>query len=819
MLMKNVERFLLISFFLLALSSFVTAVVPDVNFNIIPSTGFTGQNIIFDPVVTPNGTLSNLQWQFDSDGNTNYFGGQTNIVYADFDTNFDNWVVQNGSASIVSNSLQTGSVDTTISKNISYGDNNSILNVYTRMKITTAGNAVFAFNEDDVTQVPSSYNIALVSSLLEMRFRLGTTNILTIQGISLGTYYDINAVRSSDGNWSFYVNGSYVSSTIDNSSIIDGNIAKLIYDDSSTGFANWEDVIIFSGSTNIPYDQNQNHVFNTAGTKNICLTAGNPDGNKTTCNNLIINNGVTITILDEESNLAINGASVTIDSNTQTTDSSGQVFFNTDTISFPITLQVSATNYSDRNFYYLTNNGLLQDKNIGLRSSSETSSISFRFYAPNQTTTLNNRLIVVTRNNAISGRNITDSTGFTNFVLAPTDGNYNFLIYPVGIDVNSSTIDYNYLGVSVTINRPKDESTSSSINGNFSLTVGGLGLQDYNSVGSFPFSSIAILGNTQEAYTLRVVDTNSTGQVYYARQYVMQTTGDTSSLTINPYLIKIIDGTLINLRVIDIPSNLSIPNVRVTLNIGISGINTVVEDIITDSAGISQVVMSSQKIYNFNVTSPNGITNYFSGTLSPSANSISIYINYTDSNQSYESLNIFSSFYPTDNTIDGTTQRIDFNISADFDYDSVTARALDGNRLIALNTSTNNPYNGNFLLTLTDFNSNNVVIQLIVRYGDQNTIITKNYFITSTGYGGILNLVGLSNNFNPMNYLVTLIVVIILVVGSIGKGKFGSVDQMVYIGGILLSLVGYLLFREYFTYIIGALVVGMIAWIWTRVNK
>ena len=519
-------------------------------------------------------------------------------------------------------------------------------------------------------------------------------------------------------------------------------------------------------------------------------------------------------IVDEETQNGIE-ATLTINSIPWYVSPLG-VFDVNNQITFPATFQVSKTNYDTRTFSFDTNAGLYQFEKIGLRTSSEAKDIDFVFYEPDQQTILSDRVIVATKGTVLVGRGKTSSLGSLTFNLAPQDADYNFLIKSSGSD---TTTEYTYSSVGVSVLQAKNEVTNASITPNsFNLDIGGLGTQNY-SAQSLPISTIVILGNTVDAYTLRIVDNNSAGQQYYARNYLMQTKGNATTLSIQPYLIPIADGILVNLRVYDLPSNITLPNIRTTLSGGIGGSVVVLEDIITDITGISQVVMLAQKQYLLSITSTNQDTNYFSGTVTANSTSQSFYINYTSTSSTYEPKQIYISISPTTNTIDGVTQRIDFNVSANFTYDSVFVEAWDSNYVRVRATSTANPYSSFVNLTLADFNSKIATVKIIVSTGDLNSSMSKSYFITSTGNGGITNLMDLENSFNPTNFLLTGVVAIVLFVGLLGVGKFGNFDQSVYIGGILLGIMSYLFFSNYFIYVIGALTVGAIAWMWTRVNK
>lgn len=907
-------------FFLLIIICFgsmvpiVAAAPPDVNFTFTPTNPSSNQSILFNPDINFTGVINNIRWQFGSDGNTNSFRNQTTNINSSFDTNFEGWTVNQGSFSIVGNTLRSGiGVDSQIYHPITFPSQPFDLNVNTRMSLTSAGRTVFCFNEPSnapLNAVCTNYGLWISSSSGNIELRYGTFMVIhTIQtGYVSGTLYDINMFRSNDGNYSFRINGSPAGSIVSTLSDMNGSFVQLGFGDGGGGNANFGYTLVTTGNNPNP-DQNQTHTFTTGGVKNVCLTAGNNDGNKTTCNlvnvtstppvvdftftpttastgdpivfnpsitpNGIINNlrwmfgtdgntnyfappvididqnethvftsnGVknicltagnndanvticktimvaglaTIRVQDENTGLPISGASFTIDSNTITSGAAGDLNVFTDNITFPLTATLSKAGYDTRSFTFLSLSGMIQDSNLNLRYAPTTEDIQFQFYAPNQTTLLGNRIVVVTKNGGVSGRALTNINGIATLNLAPQDGNYRFLFYPQGTDFNLATIDYNYGAIRVTVNQARDESNNALITPNlFNIDVGGLGLQNFNSQ-SLPFSSILILGNTVDAYTLRVVDENSDGQQFFSRNYVLHATGDTNAISITPYLIDIDEGTLVNFRIVDIATNITIPNIRVTLSFGINNVLTVVEDTISDSAGIVQLAMLSQTQYILDVTSVNQDINYFSGTINP--NVISVLINYSNPTSTFTPGNISYNIFPTTNTLSGTTQTIDVNVGTDFNVSSFIVQAIDNNRVVTSTQSSSNPFNTTLNLTLADFNSSMVIIRTIIVGFDQNTIINKTYIITSVGNGGVLNLVGLTDDLSPTNLLIFAFIALVGLIILMGPGISGNSDAQVFVGAIGLGLLVFLFFREFFLYAIGAVFAGAIAWMWTRSNR
>jgi len=650
-------------------------------------------------------------------------------------------------------------------------------------------NEFYWFTDQNVLASMNGYNLLIQSgtTLLRKYVNGSPTTLITGGGQATGSLHNINIYHRTDGNISLWIDGTPIGSALDTTRISGNSIIFSTTNAVTNGI--WDDVNIIQTNEDLNF--------------------------------YIVNEEATSTGID--ANITINGASWPVDS------SSGRFDVNSD-ITFPATIIASSTGYDTRTFTFDTNAGLQMIKRLGLRAEAEAKTIDFTFYAPDKITKLTNRWIYVYRTqdnrHALSGRGKTNNSGEITFNLAPQDNVYDFNIFVAGTDFGDSNVQYKYDAVTLTVNAPRDESDNSVISSpsGFNFDVGGLGVQNISGQTSFPFSTIFLLGNTDDAYTLRVIDKNSTLQEYFARNYILNQYGDTSAVTITPYLIDADEGSLINIRVLDTSSNINVPNIRVTLSAGINNAVTTVEDTVTDLTGTAQIVMLSQKIYNILLTSIDKNTNYFPidgvpGNIQANATTMQFFINYTSIDANYGFKDVTYSISPASDTISGTTQQIDFNISSNFTYSSVLVEAIDNNTTLSSTTSTSNPFNSNLLLTLADFNSNQVLFKITVITPDNNTIITKNYFITSTGNGGILGLVNLRNSLNPNNMLFVVIIGLIGLVAVMGQGLLGNNDSQVFIGALAIGLLSFLFFREYFIYAIGALLAGGIAWMWTRVGR
>ena len=822
--MKNKIIIILLLF---AISGLAYAIPPDVNFTFTPTNPRANQSILFNPNVTDNGTINVLKWQFDTDGNVNTYGGTTTgfILNKIFDLNLDGWTTSVGTWSIAGGVAQSGSVDSAQYATITWGDNNSVFNVNTRMRTTIgAGNAGFTWNEPNTDNVYDSYGVKFISSTGNLIFVRGGVTVGTITtGLAGGTWYDINAIRASDGNYSFYVNGTYATSFVDTTTPISNSNFVLIYDDASTSQMEVSKSIITYISNVAPNsDTNQTHTFTSQGNKNVCYMVGNQDGNTTTCNIVNVSGfDVNISVFDENT-----GAQVTTDLNVVVNGTQASVSDNNFTIdendTFPMTIVVNATGYDQRQFYYETLTGLIENSILGMRDSDEASDIDFQFYGPDETTLLTNRIIQVYRNNYLSGRQKTDALGRATFNLAPQDNIYDFNIFYSNTDYGDANIEYTYQAVTVTVNNPKNELTGVDINTGFNIDVGGLGLQNIVNQSIFPFSTIYILGNTEDVYTIRVVDFNGDGQQYFARNYLMQTTGDTNTLTITPYLIGINDGILVNLITKDNSTSQTISNIRLQLLLGIGGNNVVVEDQLTDVAGVAQFVMQSQKSYRINVTSPNQSINYFTGTnyIVASSTSFTIWINYADTNYLIDPENTSVSFSPNINIITSSSQVFDINATTTADFNFIHLEILDYNKVIAGTICSSSPCNSSFNVSLTSLDTNVIIARAVFVVNDTNFYQNKTYYAKPFATDVYNRIVSVRNDLSPTSLILIMFVIVFALLGYMGSSIVGNNISQVFVVGLAFALMYYLWITDLTLWMgfFGAVFGVALLYIWSR-NK
>lgn len=605
--------------------------------------------------------------------------------------------------------------------------------------------------------------------------------------ITDGGTYDVNVTRSYDGNATMYVNGNSCSLT--NTTDVSGTDHGFSHAGSTTGRAD-----------------------------SVYLKKTNGGGEPTYSLFTYEDNGVaTIRVVDEETQAGLQ-ATVLVNGLSVDVNSSGFFDLNISTQTFPLTIVASLTGYDTRTFTFLTGLGLITNSIIGLRDEDESKDIGFIFYSDDETTLLPNRYIAVKRNGILSGIGLTGSTALINFNLAPQDGSYSFNIFSIGSDTN---IELTYLPVTVTVNQPKDELLDTAITPNsFNLDVGGLGLETYNPT-SLPISTIIILGNTVDSYTLRVADNNADGVVYLPRYYLMQTKGDVSTLTIQPYLIRIVDGTSVIFKVADISTNQTIPGVRIQMSKGIDGVETVVEDNLTNSAGIIQVSMQAFYNYNLLITNPNQDTNYFNQlqTINASHASYTFWINYSNQQSTIIFNNFDANFFPSDLLLTGSSQTIDINSATSISFTRLYNEVWDGNRVIAGESCTTSPCNSSFLIDLTTLDNNSLQAKATIQIGDNNYTISNNYFVAGFTSAIVERIQNLKNELGTISLGFLSFVIVFSVLQFVGSNTFGNNIGQIFLVTILFGALTFLWFLEepeILLGILGAYFGVFLIYVWSR---
>jgi len=356
------------------------------------------------------------------------------------------------------------------------------------------------------------------------------------------------------------------------------------------------------------------------------FSTDNADNNETTKTSQFTTYGIANFGFYDENNLAeLDGITYTISPSINGNSGATLIDNNLDlnlqgltsgTYTFTFTL----TDYGTR--YYITDLNQYSDITIGFTLLPESlgRNIEFQVYKTDKTTLYTNTYIEMLLNdqnyNSI-GRRKTDSLGKITFFVNPNDPNYTMRIY--GAD---GTVDYN--SMTLTVNKPKSESSGSAIDGNWSLKVTGLAWQTYTDLtGS---QAIQIYANTIDTYGLTVGDTLSS---YYDRKYYVSYLGGTTAETLQPYLVDINSAVSTTVYTISGYSQQPVGGITLKIYKTIPAVGRVlVEQVVTDSKGEALISLIANDEYEFEI--------YDNGTLlgsqaySVTSTSTTIYITVDD---------------------------------------------------------------------------------------------------------------------------------------------------------------------------------------------
>ena len=271
---------------------------------------------------------------------------------------------------------------------------------------------------------------------------------------------------------------------------------------------------------------------------------------------------------------------VTINGTDYYADATGYWNYDLDTVglSGDVSATVNATGYTQRNLdFYWGINGY--DWNFGLLP--EDSGLDIDFLAQDENNNLwTNKYVQFVNDGNIISSNKTSSTGyFTSYNLS--DGNYSAVLY----DANGTEI-YTYDKTTVTVEIPKDEITLSAVSP-YDIDVGGL--LTYSLSNQSTASTFNIFAGTVDTYSVQVVDYNSVpaDREYLPRNYTFKVpfgTSYTSAYSLQPYLLKEIDGVTPTLFVLD-KIKRPVEGVIIDIYKNMGGIKTLVESVETTSVG------------------------------------------------------------------------------------------------------------------------------------------------------------------------------------------------------------------------------------------
>lgn len=498
----------------------------------------------------------------------------------------------------------------------------------------------------------------------------------------------------------------------------------------------------FSGATEYT---DYNICLQTTGTGNI---TGNPFFSQT-CSN--VNTGkwfgdTNFTFFDETTGT---GTTATLDFNgTQYTGTSfylpSKQITNESTTNVPISFTITKTGHGTR--YYTVDMNKYSDLNIGfvLLDLNKGQDTEFKFWETDQTTLLSNAQILILHKdkNRVVARRETNTNAEQTFFLNTADGNYVF--YITASDGNTFT----YNAISLTVNRPKAETTGLNIDANWNLYLAGLGATSDTNL-SANSKILAIYSDTIQAFITTISSNNVTPE-YYSRSYDMKSIGN-ANLTLQPYLVTTDESTQVKIITqqddgaqIKPYSGLTIKIYKLIPNGG----RSLVQQILTDAKGegLSYLVVGGS--YEFEIYSPDNNLLSFDGDTTPSiviaSATVYITIDTSSTGESYIGQKYWSvTWNPTKTyfvkALTGT-QVFGFVLSNSDGADmNITAFVTqnDHNFVVynpALTSSTTVTYN-HAGINWTDINKGTITHTIILRV-DGNTYIFTQSYVVQTSFGG-----------------------------------------------------------------------------------
>ena len=318
------------------------------------------------------------------------------------------------------------------------------------------------------------------------------------------------------------------------------------------------------------------------------FSTDNADNNETTKTSQFTTYGIANFGFYDENNLAeLDGITYTISPSINGNSGATLIDNNLDLnlqglTSGTYTFTFSLPDYGTRYYFLDINQYANYEINMLLLEVTRQLILPFKFYMNDGNTLANNgwaEMYRPDRNNFSIGRVPTSSSGLASFSIDINDQNYIQKITNSGGDVN-----YAY-PVRLLIYKPRDESTSLTIDGNWNV----LGpTQSTIYIAITGNQSIWVLPNLSNVFSMMITDSNlldpAAGSLYFPRTYTKSYPGNPLTDTLQPYLIGIIDGDLIKFFVQN-ELGIAVPNITINISKLVNGAKTLVTSGVTDSSG------------------------------------------------------------------------------------------------------------------------------------------------------------------------------------------------------------------------------------------
>jgi len=593
-------RLIVLALALLILVGSAMGAAPTVDFNWVGTGNYAGETTLrlnvdfnFQPQISTTSDLNILYWDF-GDYNINYNLNEPTLggYYDNFedgrldfnmawDVNYQlvgsDWNIDpDGNLTYTG----TGSAAISTDFNVSPDRNTTWEFVINRIGGST-GNTFFWF----MGQRPfKGYNVRLedIEGFRKILLRKDSTTLFECGTILKGNSIALRIDRNANGQFQVYKADAATGEAFSNcggfldTTYTTSDYMVLFHDNDAAGATTtFDDLNVTQYVNHMKGEITQVNNF----TNEICLTAGNNDGNTTTCKPVDWNGEIQISFFDENTFEAITPDTVEVNGIEQTLTSN--------VLTFPL------AGYSDSNFevvarkdgmtersWYFVNLGphSLVDINAFLLDTNKGKEIEFKMFDPDQTTILNNAIVSMMRSD----------TNFASIKEVETDGTVRFFVnddanYTLDIDINKDGIsDYNYTPVVLSILVPLDEQDGTTITP-FRAITSGIGSTDLNNQSST--ATQLIFPNTVDFYQVRISQSSGTGYSF-SRTYLVRVRGNPGTHELQSYLASDDDDTFnSSLQTVELISQIPMPNILITATTSTANGVQTVESRRTDSTG------------------------------------------------------------------------------------------------------------------------------------------------------------------------------------------------------------------------------------------
>lgn len=366
--------------------------------------------------------------------------------------------------------------------------------------------------------------------------------------------------------------------------------------------------------------------------------------------------------------------------------------------------------------------------------------------------------------------------------------------------------------------RPLDEKTFLPIDKNWtaSLINSNADYQDANN------SQKIFIGSVFSTNTNDLVIDDGGVDEYFSRTYsIYLTPNDANVYTLQPYLIKPADGSLVTFILYDKISNITLSNFLFSSKKTVDqNANTLIEQAKSNANGSVTFSFLDGQYYSITVSDINGTNTYFplqqqNNTFNNTFTPNNIYISSTSLDVNSIGKNYNISHSPNSpSLVISSSQKIDVNVGTDF-ADYIQVQLLDGNTSIILQSNIGKDFNFSQTINTQNFLTNFLVLKVRIVEGIQSNLYIYTYYLTTSENISSIDegIIGYRNSTGVWGGVILTLVIIILALQQFGGSLYGNNESQIFLVGLILIACGILFFSNLFFPIIAALTVGVIIYL------